>query len=139
MTRPDSNSSTGFTLIEVLVVIAIIAILAGTVMANVASSRIKARDARRLDDMHKIQPALEAYYNDCGQYPPALDLTAADGCPDPITLKDYMPAIPMDPLGAAYTYVMDPDNDTYTLTFTLETTSERFTSGEHTLQPDGIR
>ncbi len=52
----------GFTLIEILVVCAIIGILAGATIMVTGPSRAKARDSRRLSDMTQIQTALESYF-----------------------------------------------------------------------------
>ncbi len=68
----------GFTLIELLVVIAIIGLLASIVLVSLNSARAKARDARRLSDMHQILLALEMYYDDNGHYSPI----SGDGCCD---------------------------------------------------------
>ncbi len=59
----------GFTLIELLVVIAIIGLLAMIIMVSLNAARTKARDARRLADIHQLQTALEMYYGDNNQYP----------------------------------------------------------------------
>lgn len=59
----------GFTLIELLVVIAIIGILSSVVLASLNTARAKARDVKRLSDMHQMQVALELYYNSFGRYP----------------------------------------------------------------------
>ena len=68
-----SSSSTkdgaGFTLIELIVVIAILAILAGIGLSTFRISQLKSRDARRKSDLEQIQRALEMYYNDVGHYP----------------------------------------------------------------------
>ena len=63
------SKNKGFTLIELLVVVAIISLLSSVVMASLNSARAKARDARRLSDMHQMQIALEFYYNSFGRYP----------------------------------------------------------------------
>jgi prepilin-type N-terminal cleavage/methylation domain-containing protein len=63
------NRTKGFTLIELLATIAIIAILANTVMAAVGSSRAKARDARKISGVSEIQKALELYYDAFQSYP----------------------------------------------------------------------
>jgi len=59
----------GFTLIELLVVIAIIGILSSVVLVSLNTARAKARDVKRLSDMHQMQIALEFYYNSFGRYP----------------------------------------------------------------------
>lgn len=61
----------GFTLIELIVVMAIIGILVATVAGNFQTSRLKGNDARRKSDLRQIQSALETYLNDTGLYPTA--------------------------------------------------------------------
>jgi prepilin-type N-terminal cleavage/methylation domain-containing protein len=57
-----------FTLIELLVVIAVIGFLASIVLVSLSPARAKARDARRVSDLHNIQLALEMYYDSNGTY-----------------------------------------------------------------------
>lgn len=66
--RREQTLSSGFTLIELLVVIAIIGVLSSVVLASLNTARGKARDAKRLADLHEIQLAIEMYYNTCGTY-----------------------------------------------------------------------
>lgn len=63
------SASKGFTLVELMIVIAIIGTLTGLVASNFVSAQAKARDARRKSDLTQIQRALELYYNDFGHYP----------------------------------------------------------------------
>lgn len=63
------NISRGFTLIEVLVVIAIISVLAGAIAINSADSNKQARDEKRQADLRALQSALEMYKNKNGHYP----------------------------------------------------------------------
>lgn len=59
----------GFTLIEILIVVAIIAILASIVLVGLTGARAKARDAKRISDVTSVQNVLELYYTRCGFYP----------------------------------------------------------------------
>jgi prepilin-type N-terminal cleavage/methylation domain-containing protein len=59
----------GFTLIEILIVVAIIAILASVVLVGLGPTQQQGRDARRLSDLREAQTALELYYNKNGVYP----------------------------------------------------------------------
>jgi prepilin-type N-terminal cleavage/methylation domain-containing protein len=61
----------GFTLVELMLVIAIIGILAtvGIFMLNIA--RAKSRDAKRVSDIQIIRAALESYWLDQAAYPSA--------------------------------------------------------------------
>ena len=63
------NNQKGFTLIELLVVISIIGLLASVVLVSLNSARARARDARRISDIHQIQLALESYRTTHGVYP----------------------------------------------------------------------
>ncbi|MCM2339038.1 MAG: type II secretion system GspH family protein [Burkholderiales bacterium] len=64
-----NNKNKGFTLIELLVVVAIIGLLASVILSSLNTARIKARDAKRLSDMHQMEIALSLYYNAYGNYP----------------------------------------------------------------------
>ncbi len=63
------NSKKGFSLTELLVVVAIIILLVTIVLGALGGNRAKARDAKRLDDMRTFQAALEFYYNKYRSYP----------------------------------------------------------------------
>lgn len=61
--------SSGFTLVELLIVIAIIGILTVLVGANYLTALRRGRDAQRKSDLKSVQTALRIYYNDAGRYP----------------------------------------------------------------------
>ncbi len=109
-----ANRNKGFTLIELLVVIAIIGILSSVVLASLNSARTKSRDARRIGDMKQLQLALEMYYDTNGTYPSTASSTAA-------LAPDFIPSVPVDPQGNAYSYGADTPASGYTLGITLET------------------
>lgn len=58
----------GFTLVEMLIVISIIAILSGAILAGMGSSRSKARNARIVSDVNTMQLIVENTYSN-GAYP----------------------------------------------------------------------
>ncbi len=62
----------GFTLVEVVVVIAIIAILTVIIFPSVNNIRAKNRDAERVSDIATIQIGLSMYYSKNGVYPNTL-------------------------------------------------------------------
>ena len=63
------NNKNGFTLVELLVVISIIAVLSAVLMANFMGARERARDAQKIQDLSEVKNALRMYYNDHQSYP----------------------------------------------------------------------
>jgi general secretion pathway protein G len=61
----------GFTLIELVVVISILAILSGVLVPRVTNHLKTARDARRLADVKAVRVAIEQYRLEKGAYPAA--------------------------------------------------------------------
>jgi prepilin-type N-terminal cleavage/methylation domain-containing protein len=73
----------GFTLIEILVAIAIMAIVFGFIIASAGSLQRRARDQQRISDLQRIQAALAQYYADNHYYPICLHpdvLTSFNNC-----------------------------------------------------------
>ncbi|MFT5831891.1 MAG: prepilin-type N-terminal cleavage/methylation domain-containing protein, partial [Candidatus Paceibacteria bacterium] len=60
---------TGFTLIEVLVTVSIVAILIATVITSFGPARERSRDSQRQTDMRTVEAALALYKNKYGVYP----------------------------------------------------------------------
>ena len=69
MSLKNQSRKKGFTLIELLVVVAIVSLLSSIILSSLNTARAKARDARRLSDMHQMQVALDLYYSSFGVYP----------------------------------------------------------------------
>ena len=78
----------GFTLIELMVVMAIIVILAGIGTAMYTNSLTRSREAVLKEDLFRMRDAIDQYYADKNRYPPSLDALVAE---------KYLRAIPVDP------------------------------------------
>ncbi|MCX6737112.1 MAG: prepilin-type N-terminal cleavage/methylation domain-containing protein [Candidatus Parcubacteria bacterium] len=78
------NKKKGFTLIEMMIVIAIIAILSGLVLGGLSSARAKARDSRRISFLKTVQALVESNYNSADNTYPALIGGISGYVPDPI-------------------------------------------------------
>ena len=75
----------GFTLVELLIVIVVIAILAAITVVAYNGIQGKAHDSQRQQDIKTIAKALELYYIDNGQYPPS---SCASNCAISSTWSD---------------------------------------------------
>jgi len=90
------KSSRGFTLIEMLIVVTIIAVLASMILVGMGGARVKTRDARRISDLHNVQNGLELYFSTKGHYPVA---TTWDALTTELTGADVgVSRVPKDPL-----------------------------------------
>ena len=76
------NTQKGFTLIELMIVIAIISVLAVTLVPQLTWAQARARDAGRVSSLKNITAVLETYYSDEGQFPliPVKWETTANNC-----------------------------------------------------------
>lgn len=92
------QKNSGLTMIELLVVVAILAILMIALFFSITPQIAKSRDSKRKGDLEKIKIAFEEYYNDNGCYPDADILDVCYGA----QLKPYLTLIPCDP------YTKDP-------------------------------
>jgi len=87
----------GFTLIEILIVLAILSLLILLAISAWKTQLIKARDARRKADLAKIKKVLEDYLNDEGCYPNPEKITI-DGKICNTSFSPYLSTLPCDPI-----------------------------------------
>ena len=86
--RPRNNPRTGFTLVELLTVIAIIGVLVGMLLPAVQMVRESARRTHCSNNMRQLGIAIQAYHSAKEQIPPAR---AADSFLTwPVYLMPYM-------------------------------------------------
>jgi prepilin-type N-terminal cleavage/methylation domain-containing protein len=88
----------GFTLLELLVVISIVAILVALGAASYSTAQKKARDAARKGDLRAIGNSLEQYYSVCGNV--YITPGSAIYCTSPSI--GILPTVPKDPRGTPY-------------------------------------
>lgn len=81
--------SRGFTLVELLVVMTIIALLLSIVVPRYFHSVTKAEETVLKEDLHLMREALDKYHADTGSYPDSLD---------DLVSKKYLRKIPVDPV-----------------------------------------
>jgi len=107
-----SGSRGGFTLIEILVVIAVISLLAALVAPNVFQHVGTAKDAVARSQIEMLGAALDAYRLDNGRYPTTqqgLEALWSEPTAEPRPSNWRGPylrkQVPLDPWNSAYLYV----------------------------------
>ena len=71
----------GFTLVELLVVIAVLAVLAAIVLPKFVDSSRRSKEAALRSDLKLYRNAITLFHSDCGYYPKQLDDLAATSAP----------------------------------------------------------
>lgn len=96
----------GFTLIELIVVIAIIAILSAVVLISYAGAQKRSHDATRKSDLNAIATAVMSYYS---SHKRMLDFNGTvnnTDLEDKLKGEGFLTTIPTDPLGISQNYFL---------------------------------
>lgn len=132
-----NSKQKAFTLLELLVVMAIMALLVGLGLRTFGSVQQKSRDGRRKQDVQSITKALELYYNDFKHYPYGSSgqiMGCGENATEACVWGDvwqnssdqtlYMSKLPMDPGGSQYFYLSDSQGQTFRIFAYLENTED---------------
>ncbi len=116
------KSRYAFTLIELLIVVAIIGILAAIAVPNFLNAQVRAKVARCKGDMRNLSTALESYRVDNNMYPPTpstagnLRFARLARLTSPVP---YMSSVPLDPfrqgIDVTQSMMFQPEDSAYPL------------------------
>lgn len=137
------NTNKGFTLIELLIVISLIGLIASVAMIGLRTGPQKRLDLKRVSDVAELQKALGLYVTSQKAYPiltgcvngatdlVSTELKAKGSLGIGSVIKD--PSFPTD-ITKCY-YYTSTSGSTYTLRYTLQTTSSAGAAGNHFVNP----
>jgi len=115
-------AASGFTLIEVMVVVVVLSILAAIVVPNIMDAPDEARIVAAKQDIRSLESALNLYRLDNYVYPSTeqgIDalVTRPGTPPEPRNWKagGYMDRLPKDPWGNPYQYLSPGQNSEFDL------------------------
>lgn len=114
-------SHSGFSLLEVMVVLVIIAIMMALVVPNIIGRPDEARITAAKADLRTISTALDMYKLDNFSYPSTQQglealVSKPSGDPQPANWKDgYLKKLPVDPWGNPYQYLSPGTHGAYDL------------------------
>ena len=104
---PNRKREQGFTLLELIVVVAIIGILATIAMPALKNVPTRTRESVLKTNLRTLRDVIDQHYGDKGKYPTSLEALVEEG---------YIRKIPQDPITkSSETWVLvyeeiDPDN-----------------------------
>lgn len=94
------RAAAGFTLMELMVVVALISVLAGMGVVMYRNSVVRTKEAVLREDLFRMRDAIDQYYADKAKYPASLESLVSDG---------YLRQVPKDPItNSSETWVTVP-------------------------------
>jgi len=120
-----ADGETGFTLLELITVVSLIAILTAIALPNYKAAIIQAKEAVLREDLFQFRDRIDQYYADKGKYPESLEQLMEQG---------YLRAIPADPMTGAPDWTVipaepDPDDPDVTGIYDVKSSSGGVSSG----------
>lgn len=106
----SKTRNTGFTLVEVMVVVVILAVLAALIVPRVVGRTDEARAVAAKQDIAAIMQSLKLYRIDNSRYPTndqGLEALVSRPTQEPVpsNWKSYLDKLPKDPWGRTYRYL----------------------------------
>ena len=127
---PRAPWTSGFTLMEMMIVMVLIVILAGIGLSVYGNSVQRAKEATLKEDLFRMRDAIDQYYADKNKYPSSLE---------DLVSEKYLRAVPVDPFtqnaDTWQTTASDPDPSQPT----LEAGISNVKSGSEQTGLDGTR
>jgi general secretion pathway protein G len=108
--RPSAvgaNAQRAFTLVELIVVVAIIGFIASAILVGLTTTQLDARDKRRISDLRQIEAALNLYYSRYNSFPTEASGANGNMSTNSVFLnaiKPFMQGTPNDPVNLSDTY-----------------------------------
>ena len=121
-------SEGGFTLIELMIVMAIIGILAAIAIPSFTNNVKRAKEAVLREDLHTMRDAIQSYTVDKDKAPQSLDDLVQAG---------YLKSIPVDPITSRSDTWMTSQSDTLTDVNETQGGIDNVNSGAQALATDG--
>ncbi|WP_051640875.1 type II secretion system major pseudopilin GspG [Thiomicrorhabdus sp. Milos-T2] len=120
VSRSSSKDQQGFTLIELMVVVVILAVLAGLVVPNLMDKPDEARIVKAKQDISAVSSALKLYKLDNFSYPTTDQglealVTQPTDEPVPKNWKSLLDTVPVDPWGNPYLYLSPGEHGAFDL------------------------
>ena len=85
---PVRSSESGWTLVELMIVISLMAVLAGIATIGYGTAQTRSREAVLKEDLFRMRDAIDQYFADRTEYPESLDA---------LVTEQYLRTIPDDP------------------------------------------
>ncbi|PIT94893.1 hypothetical protein COT98_01855, partial [Candidatus Falkowbacteria bacterium CG10_big_fil_rev_8_21_14_0_10_39_9] len=139
------KSIKAFTLVEMLIVIAIIGVLMGVMTVSYSAIRQRARDTKRVKNIEQIQTALKLYFYNESSYPDNLTFDQAlTGSTSSTTYMQIIPSAPTPTDGNCTSrqnaggYTANIASSSYQVAFCLGNRVGNLSAGPKCLTPSGI-